>query len=196
MAADHKCNALVYEGKGTPLVFLHGFSYNAEIWRIIGVTSLLEEKRIPYLAMDMPYGPKAECKPKTRRVDANVAVVREAVVTVFGSNLPLLVGASFGGHIALMYAAQFPVRGLLLISPTRVFYEALIQAYPKFTFPVRLIWGSEDTIVSGEDLRNLIIKLPNAKLVTYEEAGHSSYRSQPERFKRDLLELYAETEET
>ncbi len=105
-------------------------------------------------------------------------------------------GASAGGHIALKYAAHFPVKGLLLIAPVRVLEKDLLQAYGQFKFPVRVIWGSEDNIVSGEDLRSLVDKLPNAKLTVYDDAKHSAYVDQPDRFKRDLLELYAIAEQT
>ena len=37
-------------------------------------------------------------------------------------------------------------------------------------------------------------KLPNAKLVVDNGAGISAYKDQPDRFKRDLLELYANAE--
>jgi pimeloyl-ACP methyl ester carboxylesterase len=36
--------------------------------------------------------------------------------------------------------------------------------------------------------------LPNAKLVIYDGAGHSAYKDQSDRFKHDLLELYARSE--
>jgi pimeloyl-ACP methyl ester carboxylesterase len=45
-------------------------------------------------------------------------------------------------------------------------------------------------------MRVLVEKLPKAKLVTYEGAGHSAYITQPDRFKRDLMELYAQSEQT
>ena len=190
-SGNYKCRILVQVGEGLPVIFLHGSSYTSEVWRNIGVTTILKEKHVPFLALDMPYGLNTECQPKTNDVKANVEVVREAVRTTFGSSTPMVVGASLGGHVALMYAAQFPVQGLLLVSPTRVFRETLLEAYAKFAFPVRIVWGSEDTIVSGEDMRNLAAKLPQAKLITYEGAGHSAYRYQPDRFKRDLLALYA-----
>jgi pimeloyl-ACP methyl ester carboxylesterase len=45
-------------------------------------------------------------------------------------------------------------------------------------------------------MRTLTDKLPNAKLLVYNGAGHSAYQDQPEWFKRDLLELYAKAEQT
>ena len=181
-------------GYGSPITFLHGLSFTSEVWNRIGVFDLLKEKRIPFLALDMPYGIKSECQPRTRNEESNVAFIREAMANTFGSEEPVLVGASMGGHIALKYASQFPVKGLLLIGPSRVLDDDLVKCFTTFRFPVRIIWGSADNIISGEDLRTLSEKLPNAKMLTYEGAGHPAYNSQPERFKQDLLELYAMAE--
>ncbi len=195
--ANHKCKALIHHAAGVPVVFLHGYSYASSVWQRLSVTSLLTEKHIPFLALDMPYGLKSECQPKTRSDEANVAVAREAFESLFGSAVPVLVGASLGGHVALKYAACYPVKGLLLVAPSRALQdETLVQAYAKFRFPVRIIWGSEDNIISGEEMRTLANTLPNAKLVTYEGAQHSAYVVQPDRFKRDLMELYASAEQT
>jgi pimeloyl-ACP methyl ester carboxylesterase len=77
----------------------------------------------------------------------------------------------------------------------RVLKESLVEAYSHFQFPVRIVCGSEDRIVSLEELRDLANRLPNAKLTVYEGARHAAYLDNPERFKRDLLELYATAEQ-
>ena len=56
------------------MVFLHGFSYTSSVWQRISVTELLVEKRIPFLALDMPYGQKSECQPKTRSEEAKLTI--------------------------------------------------------------------------------------------------------------------------
>ena len=193
-AANHKCHALYNVAEGVPIVFLHGLSYTGEIWQHIGVTELLIEKHIPFLALDMPYGMRSQCQPKTRSPEQNIAVAKEAVQTVFGSQTPVLVGASIGGNIALRYATRFPVKGLLLIAPARALEPDLAACYSQFKFPTTIIWGSEDNIVASEDMRTLADKLPNAKLIIYDGANHSAYKDQPDRFKHDLLELYARAE--
>jgi pimeloyl-ACP methyl ester carboxylesterase len=193
-AAGCKCKAVIYQAKGAPIIFLHGLSYTSDIWTHIGATELLKSKHVPFLALDMPYGMHSDCQPKTRNEEASIALVKEAAKTYFEGQVPILVGASIGGHMALAYAAKYPVKGLLLIAPARSSEETLTKAYGSFRFPVRIIWGSEDNIISGEDMRNLSEELPNAKLVTYEGAGHSAYKNEPERFRRDLLELYAQAE--
>ena len=195
--AGYKCRAITNQVLGIPVVFFHGYSYNSSIWQRIGVLDLLVKKEVPFLALDMPYGLKSECQPKTQDYKANLTFARAAIENIFGTNPPVLVGASLGGHISLRYAAQFPVKGLLLSAPARAFEEeTLSYEYKKFRFPVRIIWGTEDNVISGEEMRTLSEVLPNAKLVTYEAAGHSGYTTQPERFKRDLLELYAAAELT
>jgi pimeloyl-ACP methyl ester carboxylesterase len=195
-AAGCQCKALIHNVPGVPVVFLHGYSYTSSVWQRISVTALLTEKKVPFLALDMPYGQKSECQPKTHSDEANVTVAREAIQSVFGDTVPVLVGASLGGHIALMYASQYPVKGLLLVAPSRALQDSLLQKYGDFKFPVRIIWGSQDNIISGEDMRVLEEKLPKAKLITYEGAGHSAYVTQPDRSKRDLMELYAQSEQT
>jgi pimeloyl-ACP methyl ester carboxylesterase len=192
--AGYKCPALYYNGSGVPIVFLHGLSYTADIWQRIGVTELLMKKRVPFLALDMPYGLKTRCLPKTRSPEKNIAFVNGAVKTFFGSAVPVLVGASIGGNMALRYAARFPVKGLLLVGPARVLEPDLVQMYSQFGFSTTIIWGSEDNIIASEDMRTLADKLPNAKLVVYDGASHSAYKDEPERFKHDLLELYANSE--
>ena len=128
----HKCPALYYTSSGVPIVFLHGLSYTFDIWQRIGILDYLMKKRIPFLALDMPYGLKSQCQPKTRSPEKNIAYVNEAVKTVFGDTMPVLVGASIGGNMALRYASKFPVKGLLLIGPARVLEPDLVKVYAKF----------------------------------------------------------------
>lgn len=192
--SGYNCRVLYSNVPGLPIVFLHGLSYNIEIWEQIGVLELLLAKQVPFLMLDMPYGMKSACQPKTRNVEKNVAYVFEAVKNTFGETSPVIVGASIGGHMALQYATRFPVKGLLLAAPARGLADTLREKYGKFNFPVRIIWGSQDNIISGEEMRTLEGKLPNAKLRVYGGAGHSAYKSEPEQFKKDLLELYATAE--
>ncbi len=192
--AGCKCPALYYTTSGVPVIFLHGLSYTSDIWQRIGVTDMLMKKRIPFLAPDMPYGLKSQCQPKTRNPEKNIAFVNEAAKSVFSSEVPVIVGASIGGNLALRYATQFPVKGLLLVAPARALAPDLVQFFSQFKFSTTIVWGSEDNIVASEDMRTLADKLPNAKLVVYDGANHSAYKDDPERFKHDLLELYANAE--
>ncbi|XHH08818.1 MAG: alpha/beta fold hydrolase [Candidatus Bathyarchaeia archaeon] len=191
----YKCPALINKVLGVPIVFLHGLSYNIEIWNRIGITDTLDQKNVPYLALDMPYGEKSQCKPKTRDPEKNVTFAYDAIENVFGGPVPpVLVGASIGGNMALQFAKRFPVKGLVLVGAARALSEDLVQAYGGFRFPSTIIWGSEDAIIASEDMRTLSDKLPNSKLIVYQGAKHSAYKDEPQRFTRDLLELYIRAE--
>ncbi len=104
-------------------------------------------------------------------------------------------GASLGGYITLRYAARRPVKALMLISPTRTGQQELVEAYSRFNFPVRIVWGPRDIIISERDLREMAGRLPNAKISVYKGASHSAYKDQPEKFNRELLELYAQVKQ-
>ena len=186
-----KGQALLYQAKGSPVLFLHGLSYTIGVWQRIGATEILEEKKVPFLALDMPYGLKSNCHPKNRDSKANVNYAMEAYRSVFGDQPPLVVGASIGGYIALQYSKIHPVKALLLISPAHALNDDLVSSYKHFHFPVRVVWGNMDTIISGEEMRSLSDQLPNAKMLVYAGAAHSAYKDDPKRFQRDLLELYA-----
>jgi pimeloyl-ACP methyl ester carboxylesterase len=191
----YKCPALVNKVPGVPIVFLHGMSYSIEIWQRIGITDVLDQKNVPYLALDMPYGEKSNCRPKTRDPEKNITFAYDAIENVFGAPVPpVLVGASIGGNMALHFASRFPVKGLVLIGPARALEENLVRSYSGFKFPSTIIWGSEDTIIASENMRTLADKLPNSKLIVYQGAKHSAYKDEPERFKRDLLELLIKAE--
>jgi pimeloyl-ACP methyl ester carboxylesterase len=192
--SGYKCQALNSTVPGVPILLLHGLSYNIGIWQCIKLTNVLIEKHVPFLALDMPYGLKSKCQPKTRNPDINTRFAADAFSSFFGSALPVVVGVSLGGYIALKYAARLPVKGLFLVAPANALESELTQAYSNFNFPVRIVWGSNDSVISGEEMRTLVDMLPNAKLLMYEGAGHSAYKDQPERFKRDLLQLYATAE--
>jgi pimeloyl-ACP methyl ester carboxylesterase len=194
--AGYKCSNLHYNATGIPIVFLHGLSYTHAIWQEIGVTEALKEKHVPFLALDMPYGIKSCCQPKTRNVEKNLNVVNEAVKTVLGGSVPILVGASIGGNMALHYAKKYSVKGLVLVGPARALEPELVKSFGAFKFPSTIIWGSHDTLIASEDMRTLSDRLPNSKLLIYKGAGHSAYRDQPERFIHDLLELYVNAEQT
>ena len=140
--AGYKCPILHHDAPGVPIVFLHGMSYTIEIWHEIGVTELLIEKNIPFLALDMPYGIKNRCHPKTRDIEKNMAVIRESVKTVLADATPVLVGSSIGGNMALQYAARYPVKGLLVVAPARPLEQDIVSAYRSFKSPTTIVWGS------------------------------------------------------
>lgn len=195
VAAGCNCQAIYNKSSGIPIIFLHGLSYTIEIWQEINLIAALLEKQLPFLALDMPYGFKSQCQPKTRDIQTNVDFAFKVFTKVFGQTTPLVVGASLGGYIALKYAERFPVKGLLVVAPANSLDDKeLVKSYNRFDFPVRVVWGSFDSLISGEEMRTLTDRLPNSKMLVYEGAAHSAYQDRPLWFIHDLLELYASIE--
>jgi pimeloyl-ACP methyl ester carboxylesterase len=186
---NFRCRAILNDVPGLPVVFLHGHSFTSEIWNEIGVLRFLEEENIPFLALDMPYGSKSKCFPKNANPDVNVKVVRDASQRIFGDEL-MIVGASQGGYMALIYAVKHPIKGLLLIAPPRTKEEGLMQIYKTLKIPVSIIYGNKDNLVSLDEMEELDDRLVNSKLTIYENASHPAYLHNPENFKKDIIEFY------
>jgi len=186
----YECRVILNDVAGIPIAFLHGYAFTSDVWQEIGVLQRLEEEKIPFLALDMPYGLKSKCTPKTRKPETNVRILEEALQRVFGSKKSFLVGASLGGYIALRYSLKHPVRGMLLVAPAMSLEEELVHNYPKLTNPVYVIYGTRDEIVSLEEMKKLVNALPKAKLFLYDGARHPAYLDNPNDFRKHLLEAY------
>jgi pimeloyl-ACP methyl ester carboxylesterase len=185
-----KCRAIFNQSEGLPIIFLHGYSFTSEIWEKINVFKLLIEKEIPFLAIDMPYGLKSECKPKTRDATKNLNLIKKAISRVFQKENSFLVGASLGGNIALKYSSKYPVEGMLLVAPVRGLTNDLITSYKKLKAPVYIIYGTKDRIVSLEEMKKLEKAMLNAKLIVYKDSNHPAYLDKPDDFKKHLLNAY------
>jgi len=178
------CRVISSKKAGPAMIFLHGYMFTSEIWDQIGMLAALEEKDISFTALDMPYGHHSDCEPKSPAPEDNIDVVKEMA----GQN-DILVGASMGGNIALHYAVDHPVGGLVLIAPVRSLSEDLVNKYKDANFPVLIIYGENDAIVPKNEMEALSGKL-NAPLHVYENAGHPAYQDLPDRFISDVVAFY------
>jgi pimeloyl-ACP methyl ester carboxylesterase len=171
---------------------LHGYSFTSDVWREINLLELLEEEGISFAALDMPYGMRSKCSPKSRDPEANALLIRDLASNLFGNTEPIIVGASLGGYMALKYAIEHHPRGLLLIAPVNTGEKDLLENYSKIDVPVRIVYGSKDRIVSQKEMEALCVRLPKCKLSIYPGAKHPAYLPHPEEFKREVLKIYEE----
>ena len=184
-----RCRIIYNNVPGLPIVLLHGFKFSSDVWLRINLLEFLEENKIPFVAIDMPYGMSSKCSPKTRDPLENVRVVREVVKGLFGNIKPMMVGASLGGYIALKYAVENPVAGLVLVGPVNVFEKSLAEKYGSLNIPVLIIWGEKDRIVSRNDMIRLS-EILDAQLITYKDAGHAAYLDRPDDFKKNIMAFH------
>ena len=105
---------LAYEehGDGMPVVFLHGLTFDRTTWRPI-IERLGDGVRS--IALDLPGHGDTAGEPCTMREAA--ARVKSAVDSL-GIGEPVIVGHSISSGIASIYAASYPVRGLVNVEGT------------------------------------------------------------------------------
>ncbi|MFO7967981.1 MAG: alpha/beta hydrolase [Archaeoglobaceae archaeon] len=181
---DLECRMIRGKGSGIPVVLLHGYMFTSEVWKEIGLLSSLEEQKVLFFALDMPYGAKSKCSSRRRDPELSVRIVEEAV-----GEEPLIVGASLGGYMALKYSVKNPVKGLVLIAPTGGLEEDLVKNYHKIEGQKTIIYGEKDEIVSLEEMKKLSEAL-GAELKIYENARHPAYLDYPQKFVQDVLNFY------
>ena len=102
-----------YEGQGRPVVLLHGVASNSRIWLMVAP---LLARRLHVFALDQR-GHGESATPDSGYDFATVVGDLAAFVDELGLERPLIVGHSWGGNVAVEYAATYPERpaGLVLV---------------------------------------------------------------------------------
>ena len=110
-AAAHTTTRLAYddEGAGTPVVFLHGLTFDRRSWRPI-IDRLGDSVRS--IAIDLPaHGESRGAPPTVEQVPARL----HELLAALAAERPIMVGHSMSGGLAAMYASAYPTRGLVFV---------------------------------------------------------------------------------
>jgi pimeloyl-ACP methyl ester carboxylesterase len=111
-AHDLALNLLDWGGRGTPLLFVHGYGHNAHLWDWL-VPDLADRYRV--LALDSRGHGDSASDPEYRYHNAAIARDVEAVVDHLQLDRVALVGHSQGGHACLRFAGRHPERMTRLV---------------------------------------------------------------------------------
>lgn len=97
------------EGTGTPVVFVHGLTFDRSTWRPI-----IEELdgSVTSIAIDMPGHGDSGGEPTLLE---NVAEQIHRLLESVGVERPIFVGHSMAAGIAGLYASAYPARGIVLV---------------------------------------------------------------------------------
>jgi pimeloyl-ACP methyl ester carboxylesterase len=120
------------DGEGTPVLFLHGLTFDRTTWRPI--SERLGEG-VQTVAVDLPAhgespGPPAPLGKLVPRI--------HDLVSSLGIEEPVVVGHSIGATLAFFYATRFPVRGVVCVDQpfdVRPFAALLKQLEPVLRGP-------------------------------------------------------------
>jgi pimeloyl-ACP methyl ester carboxylesterase len=107
---------LVMKGKGRPVVLIHGNPGSCHDWSRLYVPI---SSRYRAIAIDRP-GHGHSDRPNHRPITVEVqAEMLNAALTQVKMERPIVVGHSWGGSLALVYALQFPdaISGVVLLAP-------------------------------------------------------------------------------
>ena len=98
------------EGTGTPVVLLHGLTFDRRTWRPI--VERLDRSAARSIAIDLPAHGESEGAPGP--FDELAAGLHELLGSL-RVDRPIVVGHSMSGGLASFYAAAYPTRGLVVI---------------------------------------------------------------------------------
>lgn len=102
--------------KGTPIILLHGWGQNIQMMKMIGE----KYPKNDVLIIDFPGHGKSEEPKETWLLDDFTDMLHELIKNLKIKN-PILIGHSFGGKIALIYASKYETKKLILFgSPFKV----------------------------------------------------------------------------
>jgi pimeloyl-ACP methyl ester carboxylesterase len=114
-------------GTGSPLVFIHGLTFSRRTWDPI-LDLLSSQHRC--IAIDLPGHGESAGLPRSLQ---GLLYDIHALINDLGIERPVIVGHSFGGIFATIYAATFPVGGVVNVDQpldTRAFIGMLQQMEP------------------------------------------------------------------
>ena len=118
-------------GSGPDLVLIHGASGNTRDWTFSIAGKLAETYRV--IVMDRPGLGYSDAVSSTGDSIFVQAQVMQAAARQLGADAPLVVGQSYGGAVALAWARDYPVAGLVLLGAPSQRWEGGLSTFYKIT---------------------------------------------------------------
>jgi pimeloyl-ACP methyl ester carboxylesterase len=141
------------EGSGTPVVFLHGLTFDRRTWRPI-IDQL--DGAITGISIDLPaHGDSGGEPAPLERVAERIYLLLETL----GFDRPVVVGHSMAAGIAGLYASAHPARGIVLVDQaTEIlpFAQMLHQVAPMLRGPAfGQVWPNIENSLGLDRIRRL-----------------------------------------
>jgi pimeloyl-ACP methyl ester carboxylesterase len=144
-------------------VFIHGLESTSQ-----GAKGIYFRERFPEMIIEDYTGP----------LEARMEKL-ETILT--GENNLILVGSSFGGLMAAIYACRYPekIRRLILLAPAINLEEFIPYAGQALTMPVHLYHGRQDDVVPPGEVRTVAERIFNNLTYCLVEDDHSLHENFP-----------------
>ena len=168
------------KGTGNAVVFLHGFSFNAETWVETGLFDKLAGDYSVY-SFDMPYGAKSRSDKFSAENRDEYADFLNNMLKTLDINKPILIGASISGEVTLRYLIRgYSAHAAVVVGPVGI--KSLGNQLSSLSMPLLAIWGEKDTISPPADSKILEAPVKNSEIRLIEAAGHPCYLDKPAEF--------------
>jgi pimeloyl-ACP methyl ester carboxylesterase len=189
-------------GEGIPLLLIHGFPLNREMWAP-QIQPLSSEARV--IAPDLRGHGESEAVAGNYSMEM-LAEDCHALLDHLDVDQPAIIcGLSMGGYIALAYYRRYAskVAGLILAA-TRAGADSpegkqnrdktgmknrpdSTGMLSKIEVPTLILYGADDQIIPFEDVETMQDAIPDVHLRILPDAGHLLNLEQPELFNRAVL---------
>ena len=181
-------------GKGTAIVFLHGFLENQKMWDKY-IAEFSNKYRV--ITIDLLGHGKTDCLGYVHTMEDNAEVVHE-VLAHLRLRKAIFVGHSMGGYVALAFAELYPekVKGLVLLNSTsrpdseerKKNRDRAIKAVKKdYTTFIRLAIANLFSENNREQLKETIEEVRNEALKTPLQGIVASLEGMKIRQDREVL---------
>ena len=136
------------DGRGKPILFLHGWLSSWDLWRDTMLT-LSDERRYRIYALDFwGFGDSAKKSTQSFNIDSYVSMVNQFMDKMGISQAPII-GHSMGGTVALNLALEHPSRVEKII--------VVGSPLASFSFIANLIWRMPSILLMGIKLFSPIL---------------------------------------
>jgi len=114
-------------GEGTPIILMHGWGCDSTT---LGLFERVASEHNEVFNIDLPGFGKSEEPDGPWNVEEYVQMLEEFVAAL-GINNPVILGHSFGGRVAILYASRNPVKKLVLVDAAGVKPRRSLKYYLK-----------------------------------------------------------------
>ena len=179
----------VSSGDQPTILFLHGASFNADIWVDTGILDAVAASGRRAVAVDLPgYG-------ETPSTDTSPGEFLAALIDEVddGSGV-VVVSPSMSGSfsLALLHDDPSAMSGFVPVAPVGI-SDVVASTDPIADLPTLVVWGENDDVIDPALAGDLMGLLSDSEMVTIPDAGHAAYKDQPTVFIDELLRFLDDT---
>lgn len=167
--------------RGLPVVLLHGGRFSAETWRGTKTIHTLAAAGYRVLAVDLPgFG-----KSPRSKVDPKVFLGK--LLERLCPRKPVVLSPSMSGRFSLPLVTTKPesLAGFVAVAPVGIPRHR--ERLDRIKVPTLIVWGEKDTVIPLEHAALLERRIPGARKIILEGAGHPCYLDKPDQFHAALL---------